>query len=530
MRLPALITAAFFSALHLPSVTGQEAPAADAPAETAPDAARPPVIDAAEAEKLRALEGQRVIVVGSVAEVNTSSAGNVRVTFTGGAVSLYIRKADITGGWQPAELKGRALAAGGVLGTYRGQLQIPILKAAQIADSADALDIAALPAPAAGRAPGPFAPAAAAPAMARVAYTQLRADFSGDRPLLLLERMEAAFERTTANASPVKVEPFSQKAKSAAASGADAWKAVRPDKWPAAQALSLRRVQGPESGMEPCGFGVMLAAEAMVAGLPWPDALMVAGRAAPGGRPAGGANEVHLLPDAVLPAGFLLMVPASSEAAVRDLLLDGAAPTLARVQLISAPDLDSAAAVLRALQSPETRAAMKQFDEACAPLLAKDAGAKSAELLKSGTFRTKMAAVSKALPWHLSAKVLAGSSSLPPDAPYSLSGTAVRLCAFLTNARPLLLHLAGHKVDTEAKKKYRDLAATWRALQARAHPQWAPLTGKIEKSFEVAKSYLAVGTDRDSTKAKQAATAVRNTLKEAEKESLKAENYVEPGP
>lgn len=525
-----------FTLTNVPMATGQDEAPVPAPAqatgqEKKPEpSGKPAVIDAAEAETLRTMQGQRIIVVGSVADVNTSSAGNVRVNFTSGSVSLYISKADITGDWKPGELKGRAIAVGGVLGTYRGQLQIPVLKPGQIAATADEIDLAALPAPAAGEVAPRSVAGGPAPPLVRVAFAQVRADFSGDRPLLLLERMEAAFERATASAAPVKVEPFSQKAKSAATSAADAWKAARPNRWPAGHALSFRRVQGAEGGAEPSGFGAMLAAEAMVEGIPWPDALLVGGRSHPAGRPVGGANEVHLLPDAVLPTGFLLLVPASCEAAVRDLMLDGAAGTLARVQILTAADLSNATNVLRALATPETSVAIKQFEEACAPLFTIDGTARAGDLLKSGTFRAKMAALSKALPWHLSARLLSGPSVLSADAPYSLSGTAVRLCAFLTSARPALLHLAGHKVDNESKKKQRDLTLRWRALQSRAHPQWASLTGKIDEVFDLAKAYLAVGTDRDSTKAKQAATAIRNALKEAEKEALKAETFVEPGP
>lgn len=475
---------------------------------------------------ITACVGQRVVVQGTVTAVEKSSAGNVRITF-GGGFALYVRKADLAADpdWKPDQLSGTAIFAGGEISLYRGKPQMAIRGRAQIADSAEKIDLGALPAPEPGAMAG--VPAGPAPKVNRIAFTSALADFSAERPLLVLQKVDGSWEPAGSATSLVRLQPFSAAAKNSVSSAVDAWKATHKS-WPAGLAVRFARVEG-EGACEPAGFPALLAMECMAAGVPWPDRLIAAGRTVADGRLAGGGNEAHLLPQAILPQGTLFMLPRSAVPALRDLVMDGKAQVLARTPVFAAASAEEAVQILAKLATPEGQAAFKAFQDACAPVVTSKDDARVAAALQAGAFRTRMAETSKLLPGLLSATILAEVQKIEESAPYSLAGTAARLREFLSAAKPMLLLLGSAKAGTGEKKNLRELTADFKTLKARAHPQWNVLTGKISACLEAGKDLLAAGS-RESPKGKAATKALRKALDEAEAEAVAADKFVEPGP
>lgn len=526
-----LLLAAAASACFSLILPGEE-PAPTAPPESpvpapaaAPETAKE-VLAATDDAAISARVGQRVLIQGTVTAVEKSSAGNVRITF-GGGFALYVRKADMAADpeWKPDQLSGTAIFAGGEISLYRGKPQMALRGKAQIADSAEKIDLGALPAPEQSAIAG--VPAGPAPKVSRIAFTSAVADFSADRPLLVLQKVDGSWEPAGSAASLVRLQPFSTAAKSSVSSAVDAWKATHKS-WPAGLAVRFARVEG-EGACEPAGFAALLAMECMAAGVPWPDRLIVAGRTVADGRLAGGGSEAHLLPQAILPQGTLFMLPQSAVPALRDLVMDGKAQVFARTPVFAAASAAEAVQILTKLVTPEGQAAFKNFQEACAPVLATKDSARAAAALQSGAFRTRMAETSRLLPGLLSASILAEVQKIEESAPYSLAGTAARLREFLSAAKPKLLLLGSAKSGTEEKKKLREMTADFKTLKARAHPQWNVLTGKISACVEAGKDLLAAGS-RESPKGKAAASALRKALDDAEAEAVAADRFVEPGP
>ena len=501
----------------------------------------PAPIEVSELQQLVTLQGRKAIVHGTVREVEVMKSMHQKVRFSDSPFVLYLHKNDIAlnPGWDPTTLKGREVFAAGEVSKYRDQWELLVRSPKHIAESADKIEFSTVTTKAAtggkaaptpgggGAAPSGTPEPAAGPQPKRdlVTFRQIVADFTGPKPLLRQETMEAAFVPGSRSAQTVlRIDPFSSKARDAVIPAVEIFKASHGG-FPAGKNISFRRTAGGTGACQPSLFAALVAMEALMENVELPEALLLGGSANNNGSLTGGSAEVSLLPTSALPEGAIVLLPEAAEAGVRDLMLDGRLDVLLKSDLFGVKDAASAVAFIKRWASPESQAAQKALAEVRAALARTPPG----DLLKSGAVRANLDAVQKAAPEHLALRVLLAPAGRETTATYSSAGTGARLRQFCADAKPTLSTLKSHLDDADAKKKVRELETRLDQLQPRLHADWKRFSDATRAWLEAGKDALRYGKDKSSPKGKKAMDSLTETGKAIDLEMETAAKMVDNG-